>query len=95
MACTHLDRIVEAPPSGPGCVECMATGGTWVTLRRCASCGQIGCCDNSPGRHATGHFRASAHPIIQSYEPGEEWYWCYIDETAFELPSDRPSPSHP
>ena len=93
--CTHLDRELDAPPSGTGCVECLKTGGHWLHLRRCAECGHIGCCDNSPGKHATAHFAADAHPLIQSFEPGEEWFYCYPDDLAFEL-ADRPvSPSHP
>ena len=67
----------------------------WVHLRRCTACGHVGCCDNSPGQHATGHFGTTTHPIIQSYEPGEDWYWCYVDEIAFELEGGQPSASHP
>ena len=65
--CTHLDEILPVAPSGPGCVECMATGGRWVHLRRCTECGHVGCCDQSPGKHATAHFGSTQHPIIQSY----------------------------
>ena len=92
--CVHLDQIRSVEPSGNGCVECLLTGGTWVHLRRCAACGHIGCCDNSPGKHATGHYRETEHPLIQSYEPGEDWYFCYIDDLAFELAGEGPSPSH-
>jgi uncharacterized UBP type Zn finger protein len=92
--CTHLDQINDVAASGDGCVECLAMGSQWVHLRRCTSCGHIGCCDSSPNRHATAHFRQTEHPIIQSYEPGEEWYWCYVDELPFELPATAPSPSH-
>jgi hypothetical protein len=92
--CSHLNAIATSDFSGDGCVECLAAGGSWVHLRRCTSCGHIGCCDSSPGRHATAHFHTSAHPLIQSYEPEEEWYWCYLDEVAFELPEERPSPAH-
>ena len=82
--CTHLDQItVEPPEHVPGCEECLATGGRWVHLRICRSCGHIGCCDSSPNRHATGHARATSHPIVTSLEPGEEWSWCYVDEVAF------------
>jgi uncharacterized UBP type Zn finger protein len=93
--CSHLDPAVDAPPSGTGCVECLATGGRWVHLRRCVECGHIGCCDNSPGRHATAHFGSTRHPLIQSFEPGEEWFWCYVDEVSFELAGRPPSPAHP
>jgi hypothetical protein len=93
--CAHLDQIQPVPPSGNGCVECLAMGGVWLHLRRCAECGHIGCCDSSPNKHATAHFHEVAHPIIQSYEPGEEWYFCFVDDIAFELDEDGPSPSHP
>jgi hypothetical protein len=93
--CSHIDTITVATASGPGCVECTAMGSTWVHLRRCTACGHVGCCDASPNRHASAHFRATQHPLVQSYEPGEEWHWCYVDEVAFELPADAPSPSHP
>lgn len=93
--CSHLATIADVVASGNGCVECLETGGRWVHLRLCMSCGHVGCCDNSPGRHATAHFRARHdHPIIQSYEPGEDWWWCYIDNLAFEVPGAGPSPSH-
>ena len=83
--CTHLDTIdvVDLPDPVEGCVECLAQGTRWVHLRMCRSCGHIGCCDNSPGRHATAHFRDTGHPIIRSAEPGEEWSWCYVDELMF------------
>ena len=64
-------------PSGPGCVDCDAVGGWWVHLRRCAECGHVGCCDTSPAQHATGHFGTTGHPYVQSYKPGEDWYWDY------------------
>ncbi len=94
-SCTHLDHIADVVPSGTGCVECLAAGMHWVHLRRCAECGHIGCCDQSPGRHATAHFHANRHPIIQSFEPGEDWYFCYLDDIAFEIAGEGPSPSHP
>jgi uncharacterized UBP type Zn finger protein len=86
-ACTHLDsvRILNLPDDVPGCEECIAAGQTWMHLRMCQSCGHIGCCDNSPGRHATEHNRATGHPIIRSAEPGEDWSWCYVDELMFEI----------
>ena len=65
------------PPSGSGCVECQATDGWWFHLRRCATCGQIGCCDSSPSQHAQGHARQAGHTIVASFEPGEEWFWDY------------------
>jgi hypothetical protein len=97
--CAHVDTIADpagaAGPSAEGCEDCLATGGRWVHLRRCTSCGHVGCCDSSPNRHATAHHRASGHAVIQSFEPGEDWYWCYVDEVAFELPGGAGSPSHP
>ena len=85
--CTHIDTIevTRVPRNVRGCEECLASGGRWVHLRMCQSCGHIGCCDNSPGRHATGHHRATGHPIIRSAEPFEDWSWCYVDEVAFRL----------
>jgi len=94
QTCTHLSTIVAVPASGNGCVECLQTGGRWVHLRRCTECGHVGCCDSSPGRHATAHFHGTSHPLVQSYEPGEDWYWCYVDDVLFELEGEEPSPSH-
>jgi uncharacterized UBP type Zn finger protein len=93
-SCGHLEAIATTSASGNGCVECLATGGRWVHLRRCATCGHVGCCDSSPGRHATAHFGGTGHPIVQSFEPGEDWYWCYADELAMEDEGATPSPSH-
>jgi uncharacterized UBP type Zn finger protein len=79
--CEHTDQIREAvTPSAQGCEECLRMGATWVHLRECLTCGHIGCCDASPNKHATKHFHASGHPIIQSFEPGEDWRWCYVDD---------------
>ena len=81
--CEHTDQIREAvTPSAQGCEECLRMGATWVHLRECLTCGHIGCCDASPNKHATKHFHASGHPIIQSFEPGEDWRWCYVDNMA-------------
>jgi uncharacterized UBP type Zn finger protein len=87
QACTHLDQveITDLPEEIPGCEDCLKIGSTWVHLRMCETCGHIGCCDNSPNRHATAHFRATQHPVIRSAEPGEDWSWCYVDEVAFVL----------
>ena len=74
------------PPSGTGCVECLADGGWWFHLRRCAECGHIGCCDSSPQRHATGHFHSTKHPIIASFEPGETWFYNYETEETLRGP---------
>jgi len=76
--CTHLDQIREVTPRTQGCEECLQIGDTWVHLRLCLTCGHVGCCDESKNRHATKHFHATQHPIIQSFEPGEDWKWCYV-----------------
>ncbi|HKB69954.1 MAG TPA: UBP-type zinc finger domain-containing protein [Thermoanaerobaculia bacterium] len=83
-ACAHLRRADDAPPRSRGCEECLASGDSWVHLRRCLRCGHVGCCDDSKNRHATLHFQASRHPVIRSFEPGESWKWCYVDEIAAE-----------
>ena len=94
--CSHLDDLaINAPADSEGCVDCLASGGRWVHLRRCLECGHVGCCDSSPNRHATAHFRGVGHPLIQSFEPGEDWIYCYTDDVAFEVPDLSPSPSHP
>jgi uncharacterized UBP type Zn finger protein len=83
--CTHLDQVQQVTARTPdGCEECLAQGGQWVHLRLCLSCGHVGCCDNSPGRHATGHYNQTHDPLIQSFEPGEDWGWCYPDEIFIE-----------
>lgn len=78
--CTHLDQVHPVSPKTKGCEECLKTGGRWVHLRLCLTCGHVGCCDSSPNRHATKHFHEASHPIIQSFEPGEDWRWCFIDQ---------------
>ena len=78
--CEHLLKAADPAPRTPeGCEECLAAGGRWVHLRRCLECGHIGCCDSSPQKHATKHFHATSHPVMQSFEPGEEWKWCFVD----------------
>jgi uncharacterized UBP type Zn finger protein len=77
--CAHVPAARPAPRAR-GCEECLATGGRWVHLRLCLTCGHVGCCDSSPGQHATKHFQTAHHPVVQSLEPGENWGWCYVDE---------------
>jgi Zn-finger in ubiquitin-hydrolases and other protein len=76
----------SAVPSGAGCVECEASAGWWLHLRRCAECGHIGCCDSSPSQHASAHAASSTHPIIRSFEPGEDWFWNYATEQFVDGP---------
>jgi hypothetical protein len=85
----------SVPPSGPGCVECEQSGGWWFHLRRCAQCGHIGCCDSSPSQHARGHARDSGHPVIRSYEPGEDWFWDFTREDYARGPELEPPAAHP
>ena len=87
MSCTHLESIDRnVRPSSQGCEKCLELGDTWVHLRVCLICGHVGCCDESKNRHATAHFHETGHPLIQSYEPGETWIWCYADEELIEAP---------
>ncbi|NNG37430.1 UBP-type zinc finger domain-containing protein [Nakamurella aerolata] len=85
----------SVPPSGPGCVECDESGSWWVHLRRCAACGHVGCCDSSPNKHATAHYRETGHPVIASYEPGEDWFYDYRTEELTEGVPLAPPESHP
>jgi Zn-finger in ubiquitin-hydrolases and other protein len=85
----------KAKPSGTGCSECDAVGGWWVHLRRCAACGHIGCCDDSPGRHASAHWRESGHPIMRSFEPGEDWFWNFATDAYCDGPELAGPASHP
>jgi hypothetical protein len=83
--CSHLDQIRDVEPRTPkGCEECLKTGDWWVHLRLCKRCGHVGCCDSSPNKHATKHSHAEGHPIVQSFEPGEDWMWCYVDQVYIE-----------
>ncbi|PZU49841.1 MAG: hypothetical protein DI571_01990 [Arsenicicoccus sp.] len=93
MSTEAIDPTV--PPSGTGCVECLEGGGWWVHLRRCAACGHVGCCDSSPAQHATEHSTSAGHPVVQSFEPGEDWFWDYEKATGvlgpqLAAPTSRP-----
>jgi len=88
MICEHVLDVTPVPARTPGCEECLKLGWRWVHLRLCLTCGHVGCCDSSPGRHATKHFTHTAHPVIASYEPGERWAWCYVDQIQMEVPED-------
>lgn len=99
--CSHLagvpfeNGVLGTPPDGDGCGQCLTMGSTWLHLRRCLTCGMVGCCDGSPNKHASKHARATEHALVQSFEPGEEWVWCYVDEVAMGITGAPPSPSHP
>jgi uncharacterized UBP type Zn finger protein len=80
-SCQHLNQIGPVTPSAQGCEDCLNSGDTWVHLRMCMICGHVGCCDSSKNQHASKHFHATRHPIIRSFEPGESWMWCYIDNS--------------
>jgi Zn-finger in ubiquitin-hydrolases and other protein len=92
-ACTHMDyvRIRQLPEAVAGCEDCLASGGKWVHLRICLTCGHVGCCDSSPGRHASAHGHADGHPLIRSLQPGEDWSWCFVDQVGLEIPQVRGS----
>jgi hypothetical protein len=94
--CTHVpdDLRPPAPQTPEGCTTCLAHDKhNWVHLRLCQICGHVGCCDSSPGKHATAHHHISGHPLMRSMEPGENWWWCYEDEVAFEIDGAPPSPT--
>ena len=82
--CEHLKEIKSVKPSAEGCEDCLKTGGKWLHLRLCEICGHVGCCDSSPNKHATKHFHTTAHPIIKSFEKGEDWGYCYVDDMFYE-----------
>ncbi len=82
--CEHFEQIEQVTPGAAGCEDCLKTGGRWVHLRLCETCGHVGCCDSSPNRHATKHFQSTRHPVIKSFEPGEEWGYCYVDDLFVE-----------
>jgi ubiquitin-hydrolase Zn-finger-containing protein len=82
-------------PSGTGCVECLATDGWWLHLRRCAACGHIGCCDSSPSQHASKHAGKDGHAIVRSFEPGEDWFWDYTSNQYYDGPELAAPEHHP
>lgn len=96
MAEDRADWIdTTVPPSGTGCKECLESGGWWFHLRRCATCGHVGCCDSSPSQHATAHFHATGHPIMQSFEPGEDWFYDYRSGEMLSGPALAPPDARP
>jgi Zn-finger in ubiquitin-hydrolases and other protein len=88
--CRHLRLVREVSPSARGCEECLQSGDAWVHLRLCRICGHVGCCDESPHKHASAHYQATGHPVTEAYDPPEGWGWCYIDEEFVELPDQTP-----
>lgn len=92
--CSHVrdaDAVRAVSPRTPdACEDCLREGTQWLHLRTCLACGHVGCCDDSPRRHATAHFLAVGHPVMRSQEPGEDWGWCFVDELYFE-PAPRPA----
>ena len=86
MSCHHLEGVAPTPARTQGCEECLKQGTRWVHLRLCLTCGHVRCCDSSPGRHARRNFHQSHHPVMASYEPGEDWAWCYVDEVELRVP---------
>ena len=94
----HFEPDLRVDPPVQACASCVESGGTWVHLRQCLTCGRSGCCDLSPNRHATAHYRETGHPMIRSIEPGEDWQWCYPDDRLYErgsgaeaIPAGEPS----
>jgi len=85
MSCHHFEHLKPVTPSNNGCKECLETGDSWVHLRECLNCGHVGCCDSSKNKHATKHFHATKHPVMRSFEPGENWGFCYVDEVTVEF----------
>jgi hypothetical protein len=94
LPCDHFVATHDVKPASlAGCEECLRVGSPWVHLRLCLTCGHVGCCDDSPLRHATAHFAGTSHPVIKSFEPGETWGWCYLDEVVHD-PVPGPTPRH-
>jgi len=83
--CEHFLEVVDVVPSAEGCEDCLKTGDKWVHLRLCLTCGYVGCCDNSKNKHATRHHHETRHAVIVSYEEGENWLWCYVDEVMIRV----------
>jgi hypothetical protein len=90
VPCGHYNQIRDVKPSARGCEDCLRIGSAWVHLRLCRVCGHVGCCDDSPNRHARAHFHAAGHPIIEGYDPPEGWGYCFTDDVMVELPDQTP-----
>jgi uncharacterized UBP type Zn finger protein len=88
--CEHLRGVPNSPKPEGGCAQCIEQGDTWVHLRFCVTCGEVGCCNDSKNKHATRHAEATGHPVLRTKEPDEDWAWCFIDEMLVVLPSTEP-----
>ena len=93
--CKHLDQVKITTTNKHVCEDCVKIGDTWVHLRLCMTCGHVGCCDSSKNKHATKHFHATGHPIIEGYDPPEGWGWCYVDEVLFDLSNRKTAHNGP
>ncbi len=91
MVCEHLKEIRDVEPSTQGCAECLASGARWVQLRMCLTCGHVGCCDSTKGKHATAHWEVTRHPVMQSIEPGQDWRWCYAHRDYLDREGESPA----
>ena len=87
MSCSHVNTVGAVTARTAGCEECLKSGSSWVQLRLCLTCGHVGCCDSSQGRHATQHFERTTHPVMASFERGERWGWCYVDQLELDVPA--------
>jgi uncharacterized UBP type Zn finger protein len=95
--CSHLGSVTvrELPESVAGCEDCLREGGVWMHLRICLSCGHVGCCDSSPGRHASAHWKSNEHPLMRSIQPGEDWSFCFADDVMMRIPEITGEPRIP
>jgi ubiquitin-hydrolase Zn-finger-containing protein len=88
VTCTHLDQIRDVGRGADVCETCVRVGGTWVHLRQCLTCGLTGCCDTSPNKHASSHFRDTGHPLMRTLESGQDWAWCFVDQETLQPTAD-------
>ncbi len=91
MICEHEKEIRNVEPGTQGCAECLATGSRWVQLRMCLTCGHVGCCDSSSGKHARRHWEETHHPVMRSAEPGQDWRWCYSHDAYLDAEGASPA----
>ncbi len=91
--CEHYEADIRVDPPLDVCPSCVEIDSSWVHLRQCLACGRTGCCDQSPNRHASGHFRETGHPMIRSAEPGEGWEWCFVDDRFYKPRAEVDDPA--